>query len=198
MTFTAINGTNTPHTFIVFTGADATEYQLPDARTIAGQSISLKNRGTGEAIIGTTAGQTIDGDISITLGSQFSERTVFSDGQNWNSIGGRSGNGGGSGDNSYTRVLTIASGQSVQLADDVSLTVLGTSGQPALASLTIVLPQNPFDGQIVNVQRLQTINAINVNSNGLVLAGKANYVVEQSYQFQYLANPTPIWIRRYA
>jgi len=58
---------------------------LPTAASVAGQSIIVKNSGTGTITINTTSSQTMDGGASgsITIATQYNSLTFVSDGANW-------------------------------------------------------------------------------------------------------------------
>lgn len=56
---------------------------LPTAVGINGKKYTIKNSGTGIITIDTTSSQTIDGSLTLKLGTQYNSITVCSDGSNW-------------------------------------------------------------------------------------------------------------------
>jgi hypothetical protein len=60
---------------------------LPTAVGIAGKPFYIKNIGTGTVTVATSAGQTIDGQSSISLSSRYADVMVVSNGTNWSAVG---------------------------------------------------------------------------------------------------------------
>jgi len=60
---------------------------LPTAVGVTGQTYIVKNSGAGTITIATTSAQTIDGNSTISLSTQYASTTVVSDGANWKIIG---------------------------------------------------------------------------------------------------------------
>lgn len=70
--------------FTVNCTANSFAVTLPTAIGITGQEFRIKNSGTGVTTINTTAGQTIDGQVSGAISlPQYSALQVLSDGANW-------------------------------------------------------------------------------------------------------------------
>jgi hypothetical protein len=89
--FTERWANSTEHGFIIFTGNTAQSYNLPDAKTVSGATLTMKLQGTGAVTVraglsSLGAQQTIDGATTSTIGSQFGILRVLSDGTNWNII----------------------------------------------------------------------------------------------------------------
>ena len=62
---------------------DGSTITLPDATTCVNREYNIIRVGTSNVLINTTSSQTISGDLTLTLTSQWSSRVVVSDGSNW-------------------------------------------------------------------------------------------------------------------
>lgn len=71
------------HKTFLFTGSSTQTYDLIDAKHNPGLAQTFKLEGTGAVTLTPVAGQTIDGQSSFVLATQYSQITVMSDGSNW-------------------------------------------------------------------------------------------------------------------
>lgn len=81
---------------VVETSGSSIALVLPDATQIPAREIKFKaNTLTDPVVIGTVGGQTIDGNVSVSLTTDQETLCLKSDGQNWREVGGDGGGGGG-------------------------------------------------------------------------------------------------------
>lgn len=95
-------------------------------------------------------------------------------------------------DRSYS-LQAPTSGASIVIQNNVSLLQINPSG--ALASLTITMPPNPLDGQVVAIASTQTITTLTLNANTgqRLLGAPTTLPANSAVEFRFLAGT---WFRK--
>ena len=89
--YTILNGNSTlneTHHIVLITASTPCTITLPPAATCPGRIYVVKRTGTANVTIQADGLETIDGESSIVLATQYHFKKLVSDSQNWNIIGG--------------------------------------------------------------------------------------------------------------